>query len=278
MHNSFRISRGLLDFPRIRLILRMSTRTPSQRRKASTLDTKGEDTMTNATKATKATKATRNTVSVPVPVTVKAKGGPAWDANLTDTDRTLCRMAMDAAAGIDAAERNAAKAFQKCYSANLHGKAGFSDFARWATLAGEAYGLPDKAKASIYRLVNAGVALDCGSQSGDDLSDVPSHTLAAIYGTARKSATSPDGVPAIVRSKANEYRRARATGANSADAHNAIIGKPTKSAKASPMNAEERAKAIVSAVLRVSDSWSERVNALRAAITEVERLRKAAND
>lgn len=216
------------------------------------------------------------TATVPVPVTVKV--GPIWDANFTDTDRALCRMAMDAAAGIDAAERNAAKAFQRCYAANLHGKAGFSDFARWATLAGEAYGLPDKAKASIYRLVNAGVALDCGLSAGEDISDVPSHTLAGILGQARKTATAPDAIPAIVRSKAKEYRKARTDGVNSADAHNTVIGKPAKSVKSAPMNADDRAKVIVSAVLRVSDSWAERLNAAEAALTELKKLRKAAND
>ena len=233
------------------------------------------------TKTTKATKRTPTNTAPAVSVTettAKAKAGPTWDANFTDADRTLCRIAMDAAAGIDAAERNASKAFQRCYAANLHGKAGFSDFSKWAANAGEAYGLPEKAKASIYRLVNAGVALNCGLTAGDDLSDVPSHTLAGIFGQARKIASTPDAVPAIVRVKANEYRKARADGVKSEDAHNAAIGKPSKSDKATPMNADSRCKAIVSAALRVSDSWTERVNALRAALAEVERLRKAAND
>lgn len=231
---------------------------------------------------TKTSKATKRNTTVPTvsvtETTGKAKGGPVWDANFTDADRTLCRIAMDAAAGIDAAERNASKAFQRCYAANLHGKAGFSDFSKWAANAGEAYGLPEKAKASIYRLVNAGVALDCGLAAGEDLSDVPSHTLAGIFGQARKIASAPDAVPAIVRSKANEYRKARADGVKSEDAHNAAIGKPVKTDKSTPMNADGRCKVIVSATLRVSDSWAERIQALRAALAEVERLRKAAND
>ena len=232
----------------------------------------------------KTTKATKRTTTNTVPAvsvtetTGKAKGGPVWDANLTDADRTLCNIAMDAAAGIDAAERNASKAFQRCYAANLHGKAGFSDFSRWAAAAGEAYGLPEKAKGSIYRLVNAGVALDCGLTAGEDLSDVPSHTLAGILGQARKIASAPDAVPAIVRIKANEYRKARADGVKSEDAHNAAIGKPAKSGKSTPTNADERAKAIVSAALRVSDSWAERINAAESALAELKRLRKAAND
>jgi hypothetical protein len=206
----------------------------------------------------------------------KPKGGPAWDSNFTEADRALVAKAVDAVLGVDSAERSAAAAFGDCYTANLHGKAGFSDFGRWATAAGEAAGLPEKARSSVYRLVNAGVALAMGKAAGEDLSDIPSPTLAAILGTARKEASDPAGVPAHVRTAARVYRSAKGRGLTAKAAEAEATGKAS-STSAKPENREDRAKAVVSAVMRLSDSWTERENALADALAEIKRLRKVAN-
>lgn len=207
----------------------------------------------------------------------KPKGGPAWDANFTDADRAMVAKAVDAVLGVDNAERSAAAAFGECYSANLHGKAGFSDFGRWATAAGEAAGLPEKARSSVYRLVNAGVALAMGKAAGEDFSDIPSPTLAAILGTARKEASDPAGVPAHVRTAARVFRAAKGRGLTAKQAEAEATGKSSATSGKPEATREGRAKSLVAATMRLTDSWSERETALADALAEIKRLRKVAN-
>jgi hypothetical protein len=209
------------------------------------------------------------------PAATKAPKAPQrWDANLSEADKRLASAAMSAVLAVDAAEGGAAKAFGACYSANLHGKSGFSDFAKWAMAAGEAAGLPEKSRASVYRLVNAGVAISLGAEAGQDLSDIPTPTLAAILGHARKASAKPEGVAPLVRVKAAEFRKARAEGTPAKAAEARILGKSDGS---KPASKADRAKRLVSLAYGWSDaSFAETISLLEAAMQEAKRQQTAA--
>lgn len=208
--------------------------------------------------------------------TGKAKGKiQTWDANLTAEDKRLASAAMNAVLAVDAAEGGAAKAFGACYSANLHGKAGFSDFAKWAMAAGEAAGLPEKSRASVYRLVNAGVAISLGAEAGQDLADIPTPTLAGILGHCRRNAAQPEAVAPMVRMKAAEFRKARSEGKTAKAAEAEILGKGDSSGK--PTTKAERAKRLVSLAYGWADaSYAETIAILEAAMQEAKRQQAAA--